>query len=261
MKNRTQQYISDEAFGLSLAIGNRVFAPRLVPSLVFVLLFALLLSLGNWQWSRAAEKQVLIDAKQSRQAAPALQLSGARVDPLLDRFRAAEVSGRYLPGQQWLLDNRIYQGLPGYHVFSRFEADSGQQLLVNRGWVSVGESRALLPHLPLPEGPVTLKGNLDSPESVGLVMGEPPLASLDKLVVLQHLSIQDLAQEKAWALLPLALVLREGDAGALQYDWLPKEAISPEKHVGYAVQWFALASALLIIFVGVNTRRKGDGES
>jgi cytochrome oxidase assembly protein ShyY1 len=34
--------------------------------------------------------------------------------------------------------------------------------------------------------------------------------------------------------------------------------MGPEKHLGYAVQWFGLAVALLIIYLGVNTRRDGS---
>lgn len=240
---------------MRLRFGSREFKPALWPALVFMVLFVFLLSLGNWQMHRAQEKQVLLDAKHARQAAPAMDIGEQLPDPELDRFRAARVTGWYVPGQQWLLDNRVYDRLPGYHVFSLFKSSSGQHLLVNRGWVSVGASRSNLPVLPLPEGKVALLGNVDFPESVGLVLGEQPVASLDSLVVLQNLDIQQLAQARQLALLPMALVLAEQQPGSLQYDWLPVEAISPEKHLGYAVQWYALATALLIIFVGVNTRR------
>ena len=55
--------------------------------------------------------------------------------------------------------------------------------------------------------------------------------------------------------MPLTLVLDEGQSGGLQYDWAPSTVMGPERHLGYAVQWLALAVALLIIYVGVNTRR------
>lgn len=69
-----------------------------------------------------------------------------------------------------------------------------------------------------------------------------------------------LAQARQLQLAPLSLVLGAGQAGSLQYDWAPVETISPEKHLGYAVQWFALAVALVIIYLGVNTRRIDDEE-
>ena len=170
-------------------------------------------------------------------------------------IRPARAVGWYVKGQQWLLDNRRYRGQPGYHVFSLLQLDNGRQVLVNRGWVSVGTTREFLPQLPLPEGEVVLSGHLDRPESVGLVMGEPPLQSIESKVLLQSLDVASLAEARDLNLHPLTLVLDQGQAGGLQYDWLPVETISPEKHVGYAVQWFALAVALIIIYLGVNTRR------
>lgn len=244
---------------MQLVVGQWEFRVSLWPSMAFVVLLVLLLALGRWQLHRAAEKQALMDAKQARQAAAPLVLGRQVVDPLLDRFRAAEASGHYVLGQQWLLDNRILQGQAGYHVFSLFELVQGSQLLVNRGWVSVGESREFLPSIPLPQGEVQLLGHLDQPESVGMVMGEPPYSSIADLVLLQSLSISELAEARSLSVPPLALVLDEGQPGSLEFDWLPVEAITPDKHLGYAVQWFALALALSVIYIGVNTRRLERG--
>lgn len=242
---------------MRLRIGYFQFTLALIPTLTFIVLLAALFSLGNWQMSRAQEKQALVDAKHSRQAASVLQLVENHhiIDPILDRFRPAQAQGRYVEGQQWLLDNRLYRGMPGYHVFSLFQLNSGRQVLINRGWVSIGESRQFLPNLPLPEGEMTLSGHLDSPASVGLVLGNQPVDSIAERVLLQNLDVNELANAKHLDLLPLTLVIDDDQKGVLQYDWSAIETISPEKHLGYAVQWFALAVALLIIYFGVNTRR------
>jgi cytochrome oxidase assembly protein ShyY1 len=71
----------------------------------------------------------------------------------------------------------------------------------------------------------------------------------------QHLDIAELGAALGQALYPYALVLDEGQPGLFQRDWQPGVTMTPEKHLGYAVQWFGLAVALLIIYVGVNTRR------
>jgi surfeit locus 1 family protein len=246
---------------MQLRFGQRVFAPTLIPTVVFIVVLGALLSLGNWQMQRAGEKQALVEEKQTRQKAAPLDLNRAIVDAQLDRFRPARVVGRYATTQQWLLDNRLFQGQAGYHVFSLLQLDDGGQLLVNRGWVAVGETREFLPELPLPQGPVKLSGHLDRPESVGLVLGEPPLDSIANKVLLQSLDIEALAKARNLELQPLSLVLDEAQSGSLQYDWMPVETISPEKHVGYAVQWFALAVALVIIYFGVNTRRVNNEET
>ena len=166
------------------------------------------------------------------------------------------------PDRHVLLDNKIFKGRAGVHVLTPFRIQNGKTLLVNRGWVSVGASRDFLPLLPLPEGTVSLSGRLDTPASVGLVLGEVPLQSVDDKVLVQALDLAALSAARDLDLLPFALVIGEGQSGVLQYDWSPTLEMGPEKHLGYAVQWFGLAVALLIIYVGVNTRRDGgDGEN
>jgi surfeit locus 1 family protein len=247
---------------MQLKVGSFLFTPNLLPTLAFFFLLMGLLALGDWQLDRAQEKQALLEAKQMRRSAAALLLDGGgQVDPVLDRFRPAYAEGHYVSGQQWLLDNRLYQGLAGYHVFSLFQLLSGKQVLINRGWVSVGQSRQFLPNLPLPQGQMRLSGHLDSPASVGLVLGEQPYDSIAERVLLQNLDVAMLDEIKNLDLLPLTLVIDADQKGVLQYDWSAIEHISPEKHLGYAVQWFALAVALLIIYFGVNTRRISTGAS
>lgn len=245
---------------LHLKIGPYRFAPALWPSVAFVLVFPFLLGLGYWQMDRAAAKQDLVEQRAESEVTAPLTIGRDTRLSDADRYRPAVVRGRYNGEQQWLLDNRVYRGQPGYHVFTPFilEGESQPSLLINRGWVAVGETREFLPRLPVPEQAVTLSGRLDSPASVGLVVGEVPLQSIADRVLVQALDIQALAAARQMDLKRYALVIDDGQVGGLQYDWSPIPEMGPEKHLGYAVQWFGLAVALLIIFVGVNTRRGGN---
>lgn len=249
---------------LSVQFGRYRFAPGLWPSLAFLVIFPSLLALGFWQTQRAGDKQALVERRAASEVTAPLTLRGDVRITEDDRYRPAQVAGRYHADQQWLLDNRVHRGQPGYHVFTPFVIDGEDRpaLLVNRGWVSTGASRAQLPELPVPRGRVALTGRLDAPASVGLVVGEVPLQSVDETVLVQALDLDALARARGLELLPYALVLDEGGPGGLQYDWSPIPQMGPEKHLGYAVQWFGLAVALLIIFVGVNTHRdRPDGGS
>ena len=247
---------------LSLRIGRYRFAPGLWPSVAFLVIFPFLLSLGLWQMQRAEDKQALVERRAAGEVIAALELGQQTRLGEADRYRTAKVRGRYVAEQQWLLDNRVYRGQAGYHVFTPFviEGASRPGLLINRGWIAVGASREYLPALPVPDGTVELHGRLDTPASVGLVLGEVPLESIADKVVVQSLDIVELARVRRMSLLPMALVIDDGESGGLQYDWSPIPPMGPEKHLGYAVQWFGLAVALLIIYVGVNTRRdRNDG--
>jgi surfeit locus 1 family protein len=246
-----------------IRLGSYRFAPTLWPTLVFVVLLCLLMSLGLWQIDRAGDKQALIERRADGEAAAMLDLNRLQSVVESDRYRLASVRGHYDGRQQWLLDNRVYRGQAGYHVFTPFvpEGAHAPRLLVNRGWVSVGASRDFLPQLPVPDGEVTLTGRLDAPASVGIVLGEPPLESVEDRVVLQSLDIAALERARGLGLLGYALVIDGGEPGGLQYDWSPIPPFGPEKHLGYAVQWFGLAVALTIIYLGVNTRRdRSDGD-
>jgi surfeit locus 1 family protein len=234
--------------------GNR---PTLIPLLAFLLIFPLLLSLGIWQLNRAAEKKQMILDREARVSLAALNLN--RTDRLgeSDRYRPARATGEFDTERQWLIDNRVLNGRPGYHVYSLVRLrDDGRWLLVNRGWVALGPDRAELPDLPLPGGEVVLTGRLDRTASVGWRMGEADL-TIGPLQTVQTFEIEELASALGRELLPLLLVLDEGQPGTLTRDWTPSEAISPQKHVGYAVQWFALALALVIIVLGILLRRRG----
>lgn len=242
---------------LALQFGQYRFAPRLWPSLAFALLFPVLLGLGAWQMERAGAKQALVEQRAAGEADRPLDLNAVKDLGAAERYRLATARGYYVGEQQWLLDNRVHRGQAGYHVFTpmRLVGDTAPTLLVHRGWVGVGASREFLPALPVPQGLVELSGRLDSPASVGLVVGEVPLHSVADKVVVQSLDISALSGVRGLDLRRFALVIDDGQPGGLQYDWSPIPAMGPEKHLGYAVQWFGLAVALLIIYVGVNTRR------
>jgi surfeit locus 1 family protein len=247
----------------TLTFGPYRFAPSLWPTLAFLVVFPILLALGVWQTERAGVKQSLVERRAASEVTAPLDLEAQMRLAESDRYRPARVQGRYVAEQQWLLDNRVHRGQPGYHVFTPFQLarDDAPRLLINRGWVAVGASREFLPMLPVPEGPVTLTGRLDSPASVGLVIGEVPLESIADKVLVQSLDIAALGEARNMDLLRYALVIDDGQPGGLQYDWSPIPEMGPEKHLGYAVQWFGLAVALLIIYVGVNTRRRdSDGD-
>jgi surfeit locus 1 family protein len=243
-----------------LQLGRYRFAPGLWPTLLFLPLLGLLLALGGWQMERATAKQAMVEQRAAGELGQPIRLDGRTRLTDADRYRVAVVTGRYAAGQQWLLDNRVHRGQAGYHVFTPFipEGESGPRLLINRGWVSVGETREYLPRLPVPDSTVSLTGRLDSPASVGIVLGEPPVDSIEDRVLLQSLDIAALAEARGLDLLRYALVIDDGQPGVLQHDWSPIPQMGPEKHLGYAVQWFGLAVALTLIYFGVNTHRHPD---
>lgn len=225
------------------------------PTLGFVLMLPILLRLGIWQLDRAAEKQDLLSSRTAQQTTAPLVLNDHSAISEADRYRPARVSGRYLSQRQWLQDNRVRDGQPGYHVYSLLRLDDDRHLLVNRGWIAMGASRSTLPPIPLTAGLVSLNGRLNHPASVGMALGEVDYAGTAKVALVPYLDVAQFARDLGVELMPLVLVLNEGEPGALTPDWIPAERMSPDKHLGYAVQWFGLALALSVIFVVLTLRR------
>ena len=56
-------------------------------------------------------------------------------------------------------------------------------------------------------------------------------------------------------LLPLMLLLDPDDAHGFVRDWQAVYGVTPDKHRAYALQWFTLAAVLLLIYIGVNSKR------
>ena len=83
-----------------------------------------------------------------------------------------QASGRYDDAHQVLLDNQLRNGQPGYHVLTPLRSSDGSAILINRGWVALGESRQVLPVLAAPPEPVTITGRLAQPAQPGLRLGD-----------------------------------------------------------------------------------------
>lgn len=233
-----------------LHLGSREFAPRLVPTLAMLALLGLLLGLGRWQLHRADEKRTLAAEFARGDAAPVALPSA----PEPARYARVTVSGRYLAGRQFLLDNMTHAGQAGYRVLTPLVTADGLLVLVDRGWLPVGASRAVLPAVAVGEEPRRVTGRLDHLPSAGI-----RLAGAGEGGWPRRVSYPRFAELEAALGRPLyrAIVLLDPAAndGYLR-DWQPP-APGPERHLGYALQWFAFAATLVACWFVVSLRPHG----
>jgi surfeit locus 1 family protein len=54
------------------------------------------------------------------------------------------------------------------------------------------------------------------------------------------------------------LLLGAAEPDGLRRDWRPAD-MTPTQHVGYALQWFALATAIVVIYVVLNRQKAAQG--
>jgi cytochrome oxidase assembly protein ShyY1 len=70
-----------------------------------------------------------------------------------------------------------------------------------------------------------------------------------------------LSAELGYPLEPAVILLDPEAEGGYQRDWHPSfGGFGPERHQAYAVQWFSLAAALLVIYMVVNTHRHPEDD-
>lgn len=232
-----------------LSIGGDVRAV-----LAGVILFGLLVNLGFWQLGRAGEKTALESRWEARAAMPAVApevllpeaLSNETAAALADRrvrWQASFTASNYL-----LLDNRLYRGRVGYHVIALVESNAGL-IPLNLGWLAGDPSRRTTPIPTLPEGRIVIEGRIYVPSGNPLMMQEPePPAELPATVQTLYWenwqgSLEALSGRSVF---PFEVRIQPTSPHALMAEWAVVNQ-SPSKHIGYAVQWFAMAAVLLII--------------
>jgi cytochrome oxidase assembly protein ShyY1 len=233
----------------NLSLGPLAVRGDLRAALAGVVLLALLLNLGFWQVGRAGEKSALEDRWQTRAALPAVtpqSLAAEPIDVLADRQVAWR--GRFTPTHYLLLDNRLHRGRVGYHVVALVSA--GDALVpLNLGWIAGDPARKTVPAPTLPEGEVAVSGRIYVPSSKPLMMQKPePPKTLPAPV--QTLYWDDwsssLTALSGRHVLPFEVRIAPDSPSALAAEW-PVVNQAPSKHIGYAVQWFAMAGVLLLI--------------
>ena len=243
---------------MSIRIGSRIFAPRLFTTLLAIALIVFLVSLGRWQLRRADEKRALFDSFAAGTDAP---LPIDLRTPPVRRYRHIEADGHYDQSRQILIDNMVDAERAGYFVITPFALAGGGWVLVNRGWVPLGKSRAERPSIPVAGDTRMVHGRADHMPSPGIQMGTKAQLAPPYPVVAAFPSRDEIAhllQETSWTTATDLVLLDPGEPDGYVRHWSPP-GFPPMRHIGYAVQWFALALTLLVLWVVTNLRRPDDG--
>jgi cytochrome oxidase assembly protein ShyY1 len=223
-----------------------------------VLAIAVFVRLGVWQSQRAVEKQAMLDAAAQvltrREPVPL----AAAADPAhREAYDWAAGRGRFAERGPLWLDNQQRNGRAGVRTYRVFLPEQGPPLLVDLGWRPLPADRTLPPS-PRPPGVFELRGLLAPPPSSGLALGDGIAAHGDGWL-LTRLQPARLAEATGMPGPLAARVLRLDPALAgLGYERdleLLANTLSPDKHRGYALQWFGLALTVLVVALVLTFRR------
>ena len=240
--------------------------------LAFTLFFLpVTLTAGFWQLHRAEEKREILTAQSALQDnAPVTfadvdnrkDSTGANSSIELEkstfaqRYLRVTATGEVHPQQVFLIDNRVHRGRPGYEVLIPLKVvmkgGGSLWLMVNRGWLAGGLDRSQLPTIPPLEETSTFTGYLYQPFGKHLVLADDVWAAGMSPLVIQHFDHDKLERYLGDKVYPYSLRLEKSTNSALKTDWIIVN-VQPEKHTAYAVQWFAMALALVILTLFANS--------
>lgn len=241
------------------AAEGRRFRPAALPTLAAIVAVAVCIAAGNWQRGRMQAKEALRAQFDAMAAAEPLDLVGPAGEPAAWRYRRVRATGEYAAAHQILLDNQVLRGRAGYHAIAPLRLSDGRFVLVDRGWIAQGPTRADVPAVPPPPGTVSVSGRIN------LVPGPaaPVAAEPDRDVVWQRVDRAALARLLDGEVLPFLI---EQDAQGAPADGLVRDWPAPDfgidKHRVYMGQWYAFAALAAGLWVWFTWRgRRGEPDA
>lgn len=209
--------------------------------LALTVAFAVVASLfGMWQWDRRGQAVAaieMVDSNYDRAPVPLTSVLGSEslnADTL--EWIPVSLSGRYIPEEQVLVRTRPRSGSVGFEVLIPFVTEDFS-VIVNRGWVSTGESQDFPDEVPqAPAGVVELVARIKPTEPLLRGRGAPEgqIASIH-LASLQEVTSVDIRED-------FFLTLGEENP---QPARSPLPTVRPEldegPHLSYTFQWYLFA--------------------
>lgn len=236
----------------SLSLGRWQFRPGVWPTLAAAGFAVLTFALGSWQMDRAAYKRELQARIDAGQRSPIWEVDETPVVKSQILFRRISVQGKFDPRFQILLDNRIHDGVAGYHVLTPLRIEDGRRaVLVNRGWIPVGKNRSTLPLITTPLAEVKITGLAVDPDTRYFELS--PTVPQNR--VWQNLNFQSYAAWSGLNLHPFVLQQSNDSGDGLLRAW-PRPDTGVDTHLSYAMQWYVLCATLVTLWLVLNVKRK-----
>jgi len=217
-------------------------ARKLLPWLLTAISVSAMCGLGFWQLERMIQKQQRLASIAQKQSNGSVSLLTALAQPD-PRDINVTFNGEPDTAHLVFLDNQIQDKRVGYDLIVPVSTNAGW-VLVNYGWVSAPDMQRSLPAIQLQNGVTSFKGIVSVPGKNPLISETNTQSSIFPALV-QQVDFSDLSKRLNRKLLPYVIQLTTEDVAFVR-DFRPV-VMSPEKHLGYAVQWFGLAIAAAAI--------------
>ena len=230
-----------------------LWAPSVLISILALISFSLFVMLGQWQLDRAEVKRAISERYQSQLNQPYQSIKLNDTAQHEHRYKKIKLTGNYDNQRQMLLDNQIHNGLVGYHILIPFIISENQAVLVNRGWVSLGEGRDSLPVILPPRDTQQVMGVVTLPHKEGYRLGHVTMSDQWPQLI-PYIDLEKIQSAFEYQLLPYVIWLAPEMDDYYVRDWKP--IWSPaEKSEAYALQWFSFAFIVVVLYLSLNIKR------
>ena len=234
----------------------------MLPVLTVIVLTPVFVALGFWQLDRARQKRELIAAFE-RGGGPVLSLDEVLADGTdAALYRHVAVDGHYVGSTQFLLDGQIQgDGQIGYDVLTPFVLDHDRgTLLVNRGFVSQDANRKPLVDMQVAGDERRVHGRIARLPRAGFKLGPASeSASPQWPRVMLYPDRAELEAALGAPVLEPILWLDADEPDGYLRQWRVTD-MTPERHIAYALQWFAFAATLVVLYFLAGRRRVAAGQ-
>ena len=221
--------------------------------LIFAIIFVpITISLGLWQIERANEKKVIISNYDKLLVSTPIAL---QKEQPLENWQPIETVGAY---QDLVVyeDNAINSGKAGFKVYHLFQNGDGTFIFVHRGFIERNLIKNNLPRIDTPVGKKNIKGTTLFKQNNTFVKN----IEESDIRIIQEFNTSVLIERfpilKDRYLHPFLFNLDVRDADKFKPIEKPVN-MTATKHIGYAIQWFGLCAALIILTIYAY-RRKGE---
>ena len=221
--------------------------------LIFAIIFVpITISLGMWQIERANEKKLIIANYDKLLVSAPIAL---QKNQTLNNWQPIETTGTYEDTIVYE-DNAINNGKAGFKVYHLFRNDDGTFIFIHRGFIERNLIKNNLPEVEIPAEKKSIYGTTLFKQNNAFVKN---IEESDSRIIQEFnasLLIDKYPMLKDKYLHPFLFNLDLRDVNKYQPIEKPVN-MTASKHIGYAIQWFGLCAALIILTIYAY-RRKGE---
>ena len=207
-------------------------------------------SLGYWQVDRAKQKNEIMNEYDSL-----LNLKGVSIkkNQSYKSWMPAYIDGEFTETVIFE-DNAILNGKAGFKVYHLFHGSDDLYIFIHRGFVERNLIKNDLPDIKIPQGVIRLEGSVLNKNENSFIQN---IAESDPRII-QEFSLSNIVKKfpnlENKYIHNFLFNLNIND----ENKFLPIEKptnMTASKHIGYAIQWFGLCLALLVLTIYAYRRK------